>query len=199
MLSAELLEAEIILDECMSNFNKRFETGAKGSIVDPSQEMVEREENSSFEKNEEKKEKEREKNKIENKEILPKDKDLGELFKKIALKTHPDKLSDVDEDDAEYLIELYKEAANAAEIGDGMSLLEIAYELDINVKINPKKEIKWLNRKIDSLGDSIEEIKQTAEWIWYHSSGSERLRVEKMISSQLGFKIRVTSPDTSGE
>jgi len=199
MLSAEMLETEIILDECMIEFNERFETGVENKTAESSQEIIKKEEKSSFEKNEEKKEREREKNNIENREILPKDKDLGELFKKIALKTHPDRLNDKDDDDAEYLIELYKEAANAAEIGDGMSLLEIAYELDINVKINPKKEIKWLNKKIESIYESIEEMKSTAEWIWGHSDGAERERVEKMVSSQLGFKIRTTSHDTSDE
>ena len=199
MLSAELLEAEIILDECMLSFNERFETGAKPKISEGSQEMIKKEEGSAFNQNQKKKEKERERNKIEHKEILPKDKDVGDLFKKIALKTHPDKLREEDEEDAEYLIELYKEAANAAENGDGMTLLEIAYELDINVKIDPKKEINWLNKKIDSLTGSIEEVKQAAEWVWFHSSGAERLRVEKMIAGQLGFKIKTTSLDKSDE
>ena len=124
----------------------------------------------------------------------------SDLFKKIALKTHPDKLLDKDEEEIEHLTELYKDAASAAEVGDGMALLEIAYELGIPVKIDPEKEVEWLNKKIEMLKETVSEMKNTAEWIWSHSDGSERDRVEEMIKSQLGFQIKGTNQDdTSGE
>ena len=199
MFSAELLESELVLEDCIFDFNERFETGRKNTVVEPESSTAVAESNVSFEDQERKKEKKKEEHREEHKEVLPKDKDLGTLFKKIALKTHPDKLQDADEDEVDYLTELYKEAASAAEIGDGMALLEIAYELDIKVNIDPKKEKEWLGRKIDIIKDSIEEIKQTAEWIWYHSSGLNRDVVEKMVTDQLGFKIKTTSADMSGE
>ena len=71
-----------------------------------------------------------------------------------------------------------------------MALLEIAYELGIKVKIDPEKETEWLNRKIEMLKQNISEMKSTAEWIWSHSDGAERRRVESMIQDQLGFKIK---------
>ena len=199
MFSAELLESELVLEDCIFDFNERFETGRKNTVVEPESSTAVAESNVSFEDQERKKEKKKEEHREEHKEVLPKDKDLGTLFKKIALKTHPDKLQDADEDEVDYLTELYKEAASAAEIGDGMALLEIAYELDIKVNIDPKKEKEWLGRKRDIIKDSIEEIKQTAEWIWYHSSGLNRDVVEKMVTDQLGFKIKTTSADMSGE
>ena len=199
MFSAELLESELVLEDCIFDFNERFETGRKNTVVEPESSTAVAESNVSFEDQERKKEKKKEEHREEHKEVLPKDKDLGTLFKKIALKTHPDKLQDADEDEVDYLTELYKEAASAAEIGDGMALLEIAYELDIKVNIDPKKEKEWLGRKIDIIKDSIEEIKQTAEWIWYHSSGLNREVVEKMVTDQLGFEIKATSADMNDE
>ncbi len=35
LVSAELIEAEIILDDCIYEFNERFETGRRREIVEP--------------------------------------------------------------------------------------------------------------------------------------------------------------------
>lgn len=190
MTSAELLESELILEECMFDFNERFETGREPKLVEENeaQEIARSERN--FEAEEERKEKEREENRVEHEDVLPEDKDLKNLFKKIALKTHPDKLRDMDDDEADQLTELYKEAAGAAEVGDGMALLEIAYELGIKVDIDPAKEVEWLSKKILMLQEDISEMKNTAEWIWGHSDGGERVRIEKMVMDQLGFKVK---------
>jgi len=190
MTSAELIESEIILEECMLDFNDRFETGRKPTIVEESEATDVAHQKRTFEEEENRKQKEREENRVEHEEVLPEDKDLKDLFKKIALKTHPDKLRDMDEDDADMLTELYKEAAGAAEVGDGMALLEIAYELGIKVNIDPAKEVEWLSKKILMLQEEVSEMKSTAEWIWGHSEGSERDRIEKMVTNQLGFKIK---------
>ena len=190
MLSAEVLESELILEDCMHEFNERFETGRKNTIVEESEAQEMARSNRTFEDEEKRKEEEKERNRIDHEDVLPEDKDLKDLFKKIALKTHPDKLRDCDEDEAEYLTELYKDAASSAEVGDGMALLEIAYELGIAVKIDPEKEIEWLARKIQMLEESVSEMKNTAEWIWAHSDGSERDRVEALIKDQLGFKFK---------
>lgn len=190
MFNAEVIEAELILDDCIHDFNERFETGRKNKIIEESQAQEIAKSEKTFEKEQERKEKKKEENREEHKEVLPEDKDLRKLFKKIALKTHPDKLLDLDEDEAEHLTELYKDAAAAAEVGDGMALLEIAYELGIKVKIDPEKESEWLKRKIETLKQTVTEMKNTAEWIWGHSDGDERNRVEKMITNQLGFDIR---------
>ena len=61
--------------------------------------------------------------------------------------------------------------------------------------IDADKEVKWLNKKIIDLEQSILQMKQTAEWIWYHSDGLNRDIVENRISDQLGFKIKTTSSD----
>jgi len=190
MSNAELIESELILEDCMFDFNDRFETGREPKIIEESeaQEMARSERN--FDTEENRKEQERETNRVEHEDVLPKDKDLKDLFKKIALKTHPDKLRDMDEEETDVLTELYKEAASAAEIGDGMALLEIAYELGIKVDIDPAKETEWLSKKVLMLQEAISEMKNTAEWIWSHSEGAERERVENMVKNQLGFKVK---------
>tara|TARA_R110000824_G_scaffold5999_3_gene27563 strand:+ start:2912 stop:3574 length:663 start_codon:yes stop_codon:yes gene_type:complete len=190
MVSAEILESELILEDCIVGFNDRFETGRDKKIVEESEALEESKHNRSFDQEEERKAEERESNKTDFEEIIPEDRDLRDLFKKIALKTHPDKLLDEEEDEVEYLTELYKDAARAAEVGDGMALLEIAYELGISVKIDPAKEVEWLNKKIKTLKENVAEMKSTAEWVWGHSDGNERERVESLIKDQLGFKFK---------
>jgi len=190
MTSAELIESELILEDCMFEFNARFETGREPKIVEESEAQEIARSERSFETEENRKEQERETNRVEHEDVLPKDKDLKDLFKKIALKTHPDKLRDMDEEEAVALTELYKEAAGAAEVGDGMALLEIAYELGIKVDIDPAKETEWLSKKVLMLQEDISEMKNTAEWIWGHSDGAERIRIEKMVMNQLGFKLK---------
>jgi hypothetical protein len=188
--SAELIESELILEDCMLDFNDRFETGREIKIIEESEATDVVESKRRIEEQEKRKEEEREENRVEHEDVLPEDKDLKDLFKKIAIKTHPDKLRDIDKEDADFLTELYKEAASAAEMGDGMALLEIAYELGIKVNIDPSKEIEWLSKKILMLQEGVSEMKSTAEWIWGHSKGAERDRIEKMVTSQLGFKIK---------
>ena len=200
MMGAEVLESELMLEEFIFEFNERFETGRDTSIVEEEEALEKAKTNRTFEDEEIRKEKERERNRAQHEEVLPKDKDLRDLFKKIAIKTHPDKLRDRDEDEIDYLTELYKDAASAAEVGDGMTLLEIAYELDIKVKIDPEKEIEWLKKRISLLKETVSEMKNTAEWIWGQSDGDERKRVENVIQKQLGFKIKETAQnDMSGK
>tara|TARA_Y100001938_G_scaffold144848_1_gene220319 strand:- start:836 stop:1519 length:684 start_codon:yes stop_codon:yes gene_type:complete len=199
LTSAELIETEIILEEAIFAFNDRFETGRENKIVEESEAIEMAKSNRTFEEEEKRKEKEREDNRIDHEDVLPQDKDLKDLFKKIALKTHPDKLRDMDDDEAEMLTEMYKDAAGAAEVGDGMALLEIAYELGIKVNVDPEKEVEWLSKKVLMLQEEVSEMKNTAEWIWYNSEGSERERIEKMVKDQLGFKVKTNPHDMSDE
>lgn len=204
---AELFEMEITLDDAIEEFNDRFETGRKSEIVEPepkekesseSQEMIEAEEEEEEEFVPEPEE-DITPEVPDSDEVFGKDRDLKELFKKIALKTHPDKLRDLDEEEREYRISLYKEAANAVKKGDGATLLEIAYELSVVFDIDADKEVKWLNKKVQQLEQKMMEIKQTAEWIWYHSDGLNKSIVEKMVTDQLGFKFKSSSGGMSCE
>jgi len=188
---AELSEIEIILEDAIEDFNLRFETGRKPEIIHPQTQSSEMVKSEIIEPEEYIPEEEDITPDIpDSDEVFGRDKDLRELFKKIALKSHPDKLRDSNDEEREYRTSLYKDAANAVKNGDGATLLEIAYELGVVFNIDADKEVKWLNKKIIDLEQSILQMKQTAEWIWYHSSGLNREIVEKRITDQLGFKLK---------
>jgi len=116
-----------------------------------------------------------------------KDKDLKDIFKKIALETHPDRLGSMSEEEKEERIEMYKLAAEASKEGDGGALLEIAYELGIDIEISAYKEEKWLKRKIKKLAKTITDIKQDVRWIWFHTEEKGRPGLEEIIEKQTIF------------
>tara|TARA_R110000824_G_scaffold55257_14_gene152370 strand:+ start:4884 stop:5564 length:681 start_codon:yes stop_codon:yes gene_type:complete len=116
-----------------------------------------------------------------------KDKDIKDIFKKIALKTHPDRLEGVSDEEKEEKTELYKLAAAASRDGDGGALLEIAYELGLDIEISAYKEEKWLKRKIKQINKTMMNIKQDVRWIWFHTREDGRPRLEEVIEKQTIF------------
>ena len=183
---AHLVETELIFEECLQKFNEKFYDYGKdeGGNADDSTDMrVPPPKDESAEQGqqcgEEPKDRERE-------EVsLPEDEDIRKIFKKIALKTHPDKLRDVDEDEVQELTELYKEAAEAASLSDGGELLMIAAALRIRIDIDFEKEVKWATEKITKLKNTTSNIKKTDAWLWFHSEGKQRKKIEKFINERM--------------
>ena len=129
---AELSEIEIILEDAIEDFNIRFETGRKPEIINQETQSSEMVKSEIIEPEEHIPEEEDITPDIpDSDEVFGRDKDLRELFKKIALKSHPDKLRDSSDEEREHRTSLYKDAANAVKNGDGATLLEIAYELGV--------------------------------------------------------------------
>ena len=116
-----------------------------------------------------------------------KDKDLKDIFKKIALETHPDRLRNVSDEEREEKTELYKLAAEASMNGDGGGLLEIAYELGIDIEISAYKEERWLKKKIKQINKTVMNIRQDVRWIWFHTEEERRKSLEDMIEKQTIF------------
>ena len=117
-------------------------------------------------------------------------KESRELFKKIALKTHPDRLINADAIEREEKNILYLAAQRAAEDDDLATLIEVSTELGIDSGIEQEVQIKILQQKIDFIREKIHNIKQSACWVWEHSDGPQREQVEKQLVSLMGYKKR---------
>jgi hypothetical protein len=115
-----------------------------------------------------------------------KDKDIKKLFYQIVHETHPDKLS---EDNKEKL-DLYRQAVTAAEQNDEAELLKIASKLNIEPNIDPKKEIKWIQKAIATVEQQINQIQKTAVWIWYHADPIQLPMIEINLEKLFGIKKR---------
>ena len=117
---------------------------------------------------------------------IPKE-DVNVVFKKIAQKTHPDKLINKDISDKEYdaKVDMYKEALGSVENKDWSRVIEIAMELGIDVSDVKNDDSDYLNESIKALTDKIKELQNTYAWIWYHAKNKEN--VKQMILQSLGL------------
>ena len=103
----------------------------------------------------------------EEKRIPPKNKDLKKLYRKIAEKTHPDKVG------SNQHSKLFSKAAEAYAKNDIASLLEIAGSLNIELSILSPESIALLESNIKTLAYMIHQQKQTAAWSWHQAKNED--------------------------
>lgn len=91
------------------------------------------------------------------------------LFRKIASKTHPDSLINADLSDREKSerTQMLIDARRALNAGDGMKLIGIAAELDIDTDDAPiEEQVSSMEHLAADLENRISELKKTAAWAW---------------------------------
>ena len=120
---------------------------------------------------------------------IPKEK-VNKVFKKIATKTHPDKLLD-ESDDSDRLVELYKEAQQSVEKKDWSKVSKIAEQLDIDITDVEEDDSVFLEQTIQTIEAKVEEIKQTFAWLWRHSNEKDKPQLKKHILNVMGVKENV--------
>ena len=96
------------------------------------------------------------------------------LYKKIALKSHPDKLINVSDDEKEYYTQLYKQATDAYNNVDPTEIIHIANELNITLPYIDDEELSLFSIKINKLKSDIQYYETTYPWIWFHENSKER-------------------------
>jgi hypothetical protein len=117
---------------------------------------------------------------------IPKE-DVKNVFKKIAQKTHPDKLIKEDTSTSTYKekVDMYKEALGSVENRDWSRVIEIAMELGIDVSDVKNDDSDYLNESIKALTSKTKELQNTYAWIWYHAENKENAK--QMILQSLGL------------
>jgi len=96
------------------------------------------------------------------------------LYKKIVLKTHPDKLIGADDEEIEEMTQYYKSATQAYDTVDPIDLIYIAYDLSISVPELDDEELSLFDIKINKLKGEVQHYETTYPWVWYHENNSER-------------------------
>ena len=117
---------------------------------------------------------------------IPKEK-VNKVFKKIATKTHPDKLINKS-DDSDRLVDLYKEAQQSVETKDWSRVSQIASELDIDISDVEEDDSVFIMETIKSIESKVDEIKQTFAWMWKHSKEKDKPQLKKHILNVMGVK-----------
>ena len=117
---------------------------------------------------------------------IPKEK-VNKVFKKIATKTHPDKLINKN-DDSDRLVELYKEAQQSVDKKDWSRVTQIAEELEIDISDVEENDSVFLEKSNKSMEVKIDEIKHTFAWLWSHSDEKSKPQLKKQILNVMGVK-----------
>ena len=158
-LRSELEETTLIFQDCLVNFQKEF-----GSYL---------EDYSSVKDNPIKTELEFD---------IP-DRQVNILFRRIAGKTHPDKLihKDISEKEFNKRVTLYKRANNAVKQKDWAKLKDIATSLDIDLTYDEIDDILYLEETTKSLAEKVKELMSTYAWAWAHVQEQNRELLRKQI------------------
>ena len=89
------------------------------------------------------------------------------LFRKIAVKCHPDKLGDVGESEAKFLKKAYGDLNSANQNYEWGMLLKLAMELDVEFNDLGDKEIENINNSINTLKKEISQYENSMAYAWY--------------------------------
>jgi hypothetical protein len=109
---------------------------------------------------------------------------MKKLFKKIAIETHPDKLSTREDLSFIEKIEresIYKKASAAIDKDDKFTLLESAILLEIDLDISEHEQSKIISEKIQDLKIAIEEHQKKVAWIWGENEGQVETRTNLLL------------------
>lgn len=89
------------------------------------------------------------------------------LFRKIAVKCHPDKLGNVEGYDVEFLKKAYEDLNDANVNHDWGMLLKLAMELDVEFNELEESEINNIKENIESLQNEIKRYENSMAYSWY--------------------------------
>lgn len=89
------------------------------------------------------------------------------LFRKIAVKCHPDRMGEVSESEAKFLKKAYEDLNDANQNHDWGMLLKLAMELDIEFNELGDAEIENINKNIDVLKHEIGRYENSMAYAWY--------------------------------
>ena len=88
------------------------------------------------------------------------------LFRKLAVKCHPDKLGDIADAEAKFLKRVYEDLSYANENYDWGMLLKLAMELDVEFNDLGEEEIGNINENIELLRHNIERYETSMAYRW---------------------------------
>ena len=131
---------------------------------------------------------------VEEINIESKDKDemhktFKDLFKKLALNLHPDRVGDLTPDEREVRLSMFKDAKQALDNGDYFLLLEMSEKFNIRIPKNFKQQTRWMKARIKQLDQEIQSQKHTYNYIFSEAeSEDEKVKIVKNFLRQI-FQI----------
>ena len=117
----------------------------------------------------------------EKEEDLERDPDLYKVYKKIAMKTHPDRVKD------ESLVDFFDQATQAMKENDWMTILTIALALDIKTPEFTEELRQKLQANILEINSKVKNLHNTAAWVWANTAEENKEKIRKSIRAMMGI------------
>ena len=108
------------------------------------------------------------------------------VFRKIALKIHPDKVETENPDDKKRHLEMFKKAKSSFEDRQYFILLEIAEQLKVSVPRNYRQQIRWMKIQIEQLAEKLAHEQKTYNYLFAEcDSDTERDQLIQRFMAQI--------------
>lgn len=122
---------------------------------------------------------------LEIEQKIIKNKDVKKLYRKIAEKTHPDKVGN------DVLSSVFSEASEAYQNNDIAALLNLAGSLNIELLELSEESLRILESNVVSLSQKINTRKSTTSWAYHNAkTQEEKDKVITLIINHLRSQIR---------
>ena len=102
------------------------------------------------------------------------DPNVKKIYRAIARKSHPDKLTEASKEEVKEKEDLFKEAQTAIQQKDFLTLYEIAKRLDVELPEPEEGQIRLLTSNVNQIKKQLKLIKETTAWQWHHEEDEDR-------------------------
>jgi len=131
---------------------------------------------------------------VEQIHVESKDKDemhktFKDLFKKLALNLHPDRVGDLTPEERDVRLSMFKDAKQALDNGDYFLLLDMSERFNIRIPKNFKQQTRWMKARIKQIDQEIQAQKHTYNYVFSEcETEDEKVKVVKNFLRQI-FQI----------
>jgi len=112
-----------------------------------------------------------------------------DLSKRISLRTHPDKLKNMSEDDVDHYINIYRRATEAYQESNDALLLICGHDVRLKPKPLAKKHIEIILQEVLKLKDELRKCENSDGYVWYHMTDEAKKLFLINYVKQKGFSI----------
>ena len=130
-------------------------------------------------------EKDKKKEDMVNEEVFS-DPEVKDLYKKIVISTHPDKLLNVSKKDKDEKTKLFRKASKAKGCSNLNALAEVAVELKIDLEKLTFEQLETIEQEINKKEKETDDMRKSIAWVWYYSNQQKRLDIIKSVFNNDG-------------
>ena len=110
---------------------------------------------------------------------------MNDLFREIVKKTHPDLNKDLPQEEMEERVDLYNEAVKGKQGGNLRKILQVALELNVQIKNITPEFIQQLRSEIQKMQKNMKQIKNDIMYKWAKSDKTTKQQIFELLTKNL--------------